>query len=79
MRPDATLSVRVLGSAQHHYLHFDAKYRLDLKQTLADEPDEADTGSGGSKREDLLKMHAYRDAIRGSAAAYVLFPGSGDV
>ncbi len=28
-----------------------------------------------SKREDLLKMHAYRDAIRRSAGAYVLYPG----
>lgn len=79
MRPDATLAVRVLGSAQLHYLHFDAKYRLDLTQALADLPDEGDSAVGGSKREDLLKMHAYRDAIRGSAGAYVLFPGGGAI
>ena len=28
-----------------------------------------------SKREDLLKMHAYRDAISRTAGAYVLYPG----
>ena len=31
---------------------------------------------GESKRADLLKMHAYRDAIRRTAGAYVLFPGT---
>lgn len=82
MRPDASLMVQPveLGAThQRHYLHFDAKYRLDLSQTLADEPDEADEVQGRSKREDLLKMHAYRDAIRGSAAAYVMYPGSGTI
>ena len=29
-----------------------------------------------AKREDLLKMHAYRDAIRRSEGAYVLYPGT---
>jgi hypothetical protein len=28
-----------------------------------------------AKRDDLLKMHAYRDAIHRSAGAYVLYPG----
>jgi len=31
-----------------------------------------------SKRSDLLKMHAYRDAIRRTEGAYVLYPGSSD-
>nr|WP_283246380.1 nuclease domain-containing protein [Ralstonia insidiosa] len=30
---------------------------------------------GGALRADLLKMHAYRDAIRRTAGAYVLYPG----
>ena len=34
------------------------------------------TTSGGAKRDDLLKMHAYRDAISRTAGAYVLYPGS---
>lgn len=35
----------------------------------------ADT-RGESKRTDLLKMHAYRDAIRRAVGAYVLYPGT---
>jgi predicted component of viral defense system (DUF524 family) len=34
--------------------------------------------SGGVKRDDLLKMHAYKDAIRRSTGAYVLYPGDED-
>ena len=34
---------------------------------------------GGALRADLLKMHAYRDAIRReTAGAYVLYPGGDD-
>lgn len=72
------------------WLHFDAKYRLDrLKEALGGEEDEEGGSSelededGGSepdsqaaaKRADLLKMHAYRDAIRRSSGAYVVYPG----
>jgi predicted component of viral defense system (DUF524 family) len=67
------------------WLHFDAKYRVERAKEQfdadLDEPDaaaieaEAIERLDRSKREDLLKMHAYRDAIRGSAGAYVLFPG----
>jgi hypothetical protein len=32
-------------------------------------------GSGAAKYADLLKMHAYRDAVRRTAGAYVLYPG----
>ena len=38
--------------------------------------DEEQERLGVSRRDDLLKMHAYRDAIRRSAGAYVLFPGT---
>jgi len=38
--------------------------------------DEEQETVGVSRRDDLLKMHAYRDAIRRSAGAYVLFPGT---
>ncbi len=45
-----------------------------------DEDPEQDTikqaeASGTYKRADLLKMHAYRDAIRRSHGAYVVYPG----
>ena len=67
------------------WLHFDAKYRVERarEQFDAGAPRTGVSCCGGrgdratsrSKREDLLKMHAYRDAIRGSAGRYVLFPG----
>lgn len=62
-------------------MHFDAKYRVESIVGLfgtedddsgADEPDER----GNYKRQDLLKMHAYRDAIKRSQGAYVLYPGT---
>ena len=67
------------------WLHFDAKYRVEYADQQFSEP-HADDGElaadaemterlARSKREDLLKMHAYRDAIRRSAGAYVLYPG----
>jgi hypothetical protein len=78
MRPDASLVVRVPGDREV-WLHFDAKYKVDWSlpfQTGEPDDEEAAERSGTSKRTDLLKMHAYRDAIRSSAGSYVLFPGS---
>ncbi len=71
------------------WLHFDAKYKLDWESSqfervlrereeataLSDEDEER---VGNSRRDDLLKMHAYRDAIRRSAGAYVMFPGTAE-
>jgi predicted component of viral defense system (DUF524 family) len=69
------------------WLHFDAKYKLDWSSSQFEEvqpeveaktalQDEEHETVGVSRRDDLLKMHAYRDAIRRSAGAYVLFPGT---
>lgn len=60
-------------------MHFDAKYRVNWStpfETGGAEEEEGSERVGISKRTDLLKMHAYRDAIRDSAGSYVLFPGS---
>ena len=67
------------------WLHFDAKYRVEFAAEQFAQPDEHDGAIAAeaeaierlarSKREDLLKMHAYRDAIRRSAGAYVIYPG----
>jgi len=62
------------------HIHFDAKYRVENLGKLfgsetdddADQPD----SSGNYKHQDLLKMHAYRDAIKRSQGAYVLYPGN---
>ena len=77
MRPDASLLVRPVDStggevAFDHWVHFDAKYRVE---SVATEGDDEGASSRSGKRADLLKMHAYRDAIHRSAAAFVLFPG----
>ncbi len=60
------------------HVHFDAKYRVeDLEGLFGSEgADDADEEvEGNYKRQDLLKMHAYRDAIKRSQGAYVLYPG----
>ncbi|MCW3101368.1 MAG: hypothetical protein JWL77_6986 [Chthonomonadaceae bacterium] len=78
MRPDASIVIRRPGDREV-WLHFDAKYRVDWSQpfdTGDSLSEEAAERVGDSKRTDLLKMHAYRDAIRNSAGSYVLFPGS---
>ena len=87
LRPDASLRLRPKSARPTDsvdpeldvWLHFDAKYRIE-RMTLdeaieGDEPTVAPDRT--ARREDLLKMHAYRDAIRRSAGAYVLYPGTG--
>jgi hypothetical protein len=82
IRPEGSTPSRVLTQELEVWLHFDAKYRVDnLLAQLTSAPDsdvssEESTTSGGAKRDDLLKMHAYRDAISRTAGAYVLYPGS---
>ncbi|MGX9789750.1 DUF2357 domain-containing protein [Mycobacterium sp. MMS18-G62] len=82
IRPEASTPSRVLTQELEVWLHFDAKYRVDnLLAQLTSDPDSDElsresTTSGGAKRDDLLKMHAYRDAIARTAGAYVLYPGS---
>lgn len=61
------------------HIHLDAKYRVENLAALfgdrvSDDVDEEDS-PGNYKRQDLLKMHAYRDAIKRSEGAYVLYPG----
>lgn len=67
------------------HIHFDAKYRLnrviledcangDVNKNLSDEKEQQEMGI--YKRADLLKMHAYKDAIRRTSGAYVLYPGT---
>ena len=67
------------------HIHFDAKYRLNkvlledkdldnnVEEDLAEEKNEQELKI--YKRGDLLKMHAYKDAIRRTSGAYVLYPG----
>ena len=59
------------------HVHFDAKYRVeDISDLFGAEADDADEEiQGNYKRQDLLKMHAYKDAIKRSQGAYILYPG----
>lgn len=91
MRPDYSLSFWPSDidrrTAEHQelivHIHFDAKYRVkDISEILGDEDMDIDQEKdeerrGTYKRADLLKMHAYKDAIRRTAGAYVLYPGKG--
>ena len=70
------------------HVHFDAKYRIENVKAVFGEAGGESSSEGEpaegehlteAKYADLLKMHAYRDAIRRTAGAYVLYPGnSGD-
>ena len=90
MRPDYTLSIwpGEIKEAEAEkqelitHIHFDAKYRLN-KVLLEDELDSESLSEekrqqelGIYKRADLLKMHAYKDAIRRTSGAYILYPGT---
>ena len=88
MRPDYSLLISPAEGEPATFepiaLHFDAKYRIDFVKEIfganEDEDDDllqapASIERGGPLRADLLKMHAYRDAIHRTAGAYVLYPG----
>ena len=62
LRPDYTL--RVHGD-ETYLIHFDAKYKVHV-------------ASEKFKNEDIVKMHAYKDAISNSIGSYVIYPGSDD-
>jgi len=67
------------------HIHFDAKYKIEGLKYLSPNEDQDDLDiedqkteekEGTYKRADLLKMHAYKDAIRRTVGAYVLYPGT---
>lgn len=69
------------------YVHFDAKYKFDEIESELGEMESGETdgtedetpqqrAARDVKRVDVLKMHAYRDAIRRTGGAYVLYPGN---
>lgn len=89
LRPDYTLSIWPYGIdsmiAEEEelivHIHFDAKYKIEsLVDLFGDneglDKEKVDQERGIYKRADLLKMHTYRDAIRRTAGAYILYPGS---
>src|SRR5690606_33379125 len=90
LRPDYTLSFWPYGISETEaekqelivHVHFDAKYKIAnltdfLEQNTENDLNEEKTENrkGIYKNADLLKMHAYKDAIRRTGGAYVLYPG----
>jgi predicted component of viral defense system (DUF524 family) len=90
LRPDYTLSIWPYGISETEaekqelivHVHFDAKYKIAnltdfLERNNDNDLDEekAENRKGIYKNADLLKMHAYKDAIRRTGGAYVLYPG----
>ncbi|MEA4975339.1 MAG: DUF2357 domain-containing protein [Paludibacter sp.] len=90
MRPDYTLSFWPFGIPEKEaekqevivHIHFDAKYKianltdlLDKESTEDIDSEKEENRKGIYKNADLLKMHAYKDAIRRTGGAYVLYPG----
>lgn len=85
--PEGDTEEEAEESEQLVHVHFDAKYRIenitglfgdkddDDCDRIVDEPGEL---KSNYKHQDLLKMHAYRDAIKRSQGAYVLYPGVGN-
>lgn len=79
--PDGLLKAEAETSEQIVHVHFDAKYSVaHIRELFGSGDDDLSTlkqqeRSGTFKRGDLLKMHAYRDSIRRSQGAYVLYPG----
>ncbi len=71
------------------HIHFDAKYKVHhftVKNNFDGEDDETEKlnvqkeeeRAGIFKNADLLKMHAYKDAIRRTGGAYILYPGNNE-
>jgi predicted component of viral defense system (DUF524 family) len=73
------------------HIHFDAKYKIDQKHgdvpnindMLGIDSDaeilnkiQSQHQNGSAKRTDLMTMHAYRDAIRRTEGAYIIYPGN---
>jgi predicted component of viral defense system (DUF524 family) len=85
MRFDPDISIAIRAGSITHWLNFDAKYRLEK---LLFDPSDAGEIEGVEaqgipaqdtfKKDDLNKMHCYRDAILGTRGAYIIFPGSGE-
>lgn len=75
------------------HIHFDAKYKVNNFYELISKSHEEELSEeenfdliqeeieevekGTFKNQDLLKMHTYKDAIRRTSGAYVLYPGEG--
>jgi predicted component of viral defense system (DUF524 family) len=92
--PDGKTQYEAEASESIVHIHFDAKYKVEYsfikEEKSHDIENEEEFASaivtardkeekeGRFKNVDLYKMHAYKDAIRRSGGAYILYPGNAD-
>jgi len=89
LRPDYTIETFVgYGSSYNEqrgnafkngtisYLHFDAKFRIQKVNISETDSDKEEQDDLSAKPSDIYKMHTYNEAIRGTAASVILFPGN---
>jgi len=77
LRPDVVIEMERSDQVEMHV--FDAKLKVDgiaSLDTNTEDSDEDDVDPLKFKREDVAKMHAYRDALPQVRSAYVLYPGN---
>jgi predicted component of viral defense system (DUF524 family) len=76
LRPDYTLHIK--NGLNSYLIHFDAKYRSDVRLDDNDvnKRDEEEEEKRIYKYADVYKMHTYKDAIKNTLGAYVLYPGT---
>lgn len=85
LNPDYTLSIWPDGIEETQaeieelivHIHFDAKYKVEhFFETINSEDSETQKEKKTRyKNVDIWKMHAYKDAIRRTGGAYILYPG----
>jgi len=73
LRPDIIIEIERDGQLELHV--FDAKLRVDGVASVDDESEDDDADPLSFKKDDVAKMHAYRDALPHVRSARVLYPG----
>ncbi len=75
LRPDITLEI-----GDEIYL-FDAKFRMDKStvEGLLEDDDTEEKDNSTFKKDDLYKMHTYKDAIKKAISIFILYPGKKEI
>ena len=74
LQPDFTLEAKAAGG-ETTFIHFDAKFRIKSARISKLSAKDGKTEDGVAQPDDVHKMHTYNDAIYGTAASVILYPG----
>jgi uncharacterized protein len=74
LRPDIVIEIEHDGQPELHV--FDAKLRVDGVVLVDGESEDDEVDPLSFKKDDIAKMHAYRDALPHVRSARVLYPGN---